>query len=74
MTTTTRVALAGWLRTVQDEYLDMPGQQLTKPQMQRLWGFEDAMCDAVVDELVANHFLRPSSHDTFVLDEPRERR
>ena len=34
------------------EYREMPCLSLTKPQMQRLWGLETIVCDALVDALV----------------------
>ena len=59
-----------WLHLVQAEYLEMPGLQLTKPQVRRLWGLDSATCDAVLQELVDAHFLRRTQHDAFVLDGP----
>jgi menaquinone-dependent protoporphyrinogen oxidase len=48
------------------EYLEMPGLSLTKPQMQRLWRLEAAVCDAVVDALVASRVLRKTPRGTYV--------
>jgi hypothetical protein len=49
---------AEWLRIIQGEYLEIPGLQLTKPQVQRLWGLDAVACDALLDALVAARFLR----------------
>lgn len=32
--------LQDWLNIVRAEYLEIPGLNLTKAQMQRLWGFD----------------------------------
>jgi hypothetical protein len=45
----------------------MPGLCLNKCQMQRLWGLESFVCDALVDALVAARVLRRTSHDTYVV-------
>jgi hypothetical protein len=50
--------LNDWLRVVRAEYLEMPGLQLTKPQIRRLWALEEPTCDALVEELVQAHVLR----------------
>lgn len=68
--TTEQHTLADCLHLVQAEYLEMPGLNLTKRQMQRLWAFEDQACDAILQELVASHFLRRTPRDAYVLDAP----
>jgi hypothetical protein len=57
-----------WLHVVQAEYLEMPGLQLTRPQIRRLWGLEDETCDALLEQLVASHFLRRTPRDAYSLD------
>jgi hypothetical protein len=47
-----------WLELIQAEYREMPGLSLNKVQMQRLWGFDALVCDALVDALVAACVLR----------------
>ena len=47
-----------WLRLVQAEYQEMPGMNLTKPQVQRLWGLDEITCNEVFGRLEADHFLR----------------
>ena len=61
-------AVTDWLHLVQAEYLEMPGLQLTRPQVQRLWGLDSATCDTVLQELLAVHFLRRTHQDVYVLD------
>jgi DNA-binding IclR family transcriptional regulator len=66
--TTGKSTVTDWLRLVQAEYLEMPGLQLTRPQIRRLWGLEDATCDALLSQLTADGFLRRTTHDAYVLD------
>ncbi len=47
-----------WLELIQAEYREMPDLALSKAQMQRLWGFDEFVCDALVDALVAARVLR----------------
>ena len=63
-------AMTDWVHLVRAEYLEMPGLQLTVPQMRRLWGLEERTCDAILEQLVATHFLRRNTHDLYVLDAP----
>jgi site-specific recombinase XerD len=66
--TAEQLTLHDWLHLVQAEYLEMPGQQLTRSQIKRLWGLDSNMCDAVLQELVDAHFLRHALCDAYVLD------
>lgn len=54
-----------WTERIRAEYLEMPGLSLTRWQMQRLWLLDAALCDAVIDKLVATHFLCPRTHDRY---------
>jgi hypothetical protein len=45
------------LRRVQGEFIEMPGLRLTQPQARRLWGMDQASCDALLDALVEAKFL-----------------
>jgi hypothetical protein len=60
-----------WLRLVQAEYQEMPGLNLTKAQVQRLWGFDEPMCNEVLGTLVAEHFLKRTARDGYVLERER---
>ena len=58
--------IAHWLHLIQAEYQEMPCLSLTKPQIQRLWGLEAFLCDALVDALVAARVLRRTASGTYV--------
>ena len=59
--------LTDWTRLIQADYLEMPGLQLTKPQVCRLWGLDPQMCDVVLDTLVATAVLKKTPHQTYAL-------
>jgi hypothetical protein len=46
---------------VRCEFLEMPGLHLTLPQAARLWGLDLSSCEAVMDVLIRNEFLRRTS-------------
>jgi hypothetical protein len=50
-------AINDWLPLIRGEYLEIPGLQLTRPQIQRLWGLDQATCEAIVNTLVEARFL-----------------
>jgi hypothetical protein len=50
--------VARWLELIQAQYREMPGLSLKKPQMQRLWGLDAFVCDALIDTLVSARVLR----------------
>ncbi len=56
-----------FIEIVQTEYREMPGLQLTKPQMQRFLGIDVETCDAVLDRLEQKKFLRRTPRDAYVL-------
>jgi len=72
MITTERfdVAVSQWLARIQAEYREMPGLSLSPRQMQRLWGLDRTVCDALVDRLVAARFLRRTDEGTYVVCGP----
>jgi hypothetical protein len=47
-----------FLDIVRAEYREMPGLTLTLPQARRLWNLADEECAAVLEDLVAEGFLR----------------
>ena len=59
-----------WLELIQAEYREMPGLTLNKAQMQRLWGFDAFVCDALVDALVTARVLRRSTNGSYRTDGP----
>jgi hypothetical protein len=58
--------MAASLELIRSEYLEMPGLHLTKAQVQRLWGLDPAMCDAVMKHLEAIRFLRRTDTGAYV--------
>jgi hypothetical protein len=58
--------VAQWANLIRAEYQEMPGLCLTKPQMQRLWGFDAFICDVLVDALVLTRVLRRTNTGAFV--------
>jgi len=49
------------INMVRKEFQEIPGQRLTKPQVQRLWGLDEDTCDALVEALVQAQFLTRTS-------------
>jgi hypothetical protein len=66
-----KTRVAEWAERVRVEYREMPGLTLTRWQMRRLWCLDASLCDAVVEALVASHFLWCRPNDTYarVLDD-----
>ena len=58
--------IASWLQRIQAEYREMPCLSLTKAQMQRLWGLDGYVCDALVAALVEARVLRRSATGRYV--------
>ena len=58
-------AVVEWMQQVRAEYVEMPGLTLSKEQMRRLWRLDAALCDAVVDGLVASEFLERRPGDLY---------
>jgi len=56
-----------FVKLVQAEYREMPGLQLTKPQMRRFLGVDVPTCDVVIDLLESEKFLRRTPGDAYVL-------
>ena len=54
-----------WRELIQAEYCEMPGLHLTKPQVQRLWGLDEATADVVLAVLEDEKFLRRTPDDTY---------
>lgn len=66
--TTDSTITTDWVHLVQAEYMEMPGLQLTKAQVRRLWALKEDECDLVLHELLAMHFLKRTPRDEYVLD------
>jgi hypothetical protein len=54
-----------WRQLIQAEYYEMPGLNLTKAQVQRLWGLDEATCEVVLAVLEEEHFLQRLPDDTY---------
>jgi hypothetical protein len=54
-----------WLELIQAEYREMPDLSLSKTQMQRLWGLDPFVCDALVEALVAARVLRRTANGNY---------
>jgi hypothetical protein len=59
-------AFTDWLRLVRAEYLEVPGLNLTEPQVQRLWGLDPVMCGAVLSELLGRNFLKRTRQGAYM--------
>jgi hypothetical protein len=55
-----------WREMIQAEYREMPGLRLTKSQVCRMWSLDVLTCDAVLDALEHEKFLRRTPHETYV--------
>ena len=57
----------GWLSLIKGEYREMPGLQLTRAQVRRLWSLDSAVCDDLLETLEDSHFLRINPQGCYVL-------
>jgi hypothetical protein len=62
-----RTTTADWIQLVRAEYLEMPGLQLTRNQVQRLWGLDTFRCEAILEALIDAKFLRRTHGGAYVL-------
>jgi hypothetical protein len=62
-----------WVRIVQSEFIEMPCLLLTRSQVRRLWGLDDAMCTRVLDALVRDKFLKVTSDGRYARTTAAER-
>ena len=58
--------LAALLQRVREQYQDMPGLKLTKPQAMRLFGVAPSVCAATLRALVMENFLYRTEDGVFV--------
>jgi hypothetical protein len=65
LASTSKVMLSDWIRVVRAEYIEMPGLILTERQARRLWNLDAASCDAVLEALIANKFLKRTQNDAY---------
>ena len=61
-----QTTVADWLQLIRAEYLEIPGLRLTRDQVQRLWGLDEATCDALLEALVEDGFLRRTRTEAYI--------
>ena len=59
--TSVETPVTQWLQIVRKEFQEIPGQKLTKSQVQRLWGLDQDTCEVLVEALVQARFLTRTS-------------
>jgi hypothetical protein len=59
-------AVNNWLALIKSEFTEMPGLCLTRPQIQKLWGLDQPLCDAVIEALLASDFLRVTAQGAYM--------
>ena len=52
---------------VRGEFREMPGMRLTLEQAMRLWSLNRETCAAVLDELMASHFIERDTNGRYKL-------
>ena len=57
---------ADWLQLIRAEYLEIPGLQLTRDQVRRLWSLNELVCDALLEALIEEGFLRRTRTGTYI--------
>ena len=55
-----------WARLVRAEYLEVPGLDLTRDQVRRLWGLDPQTCDSLLAALVESRFLRRTRDNRYL--------
>ena len=58
--------LSGLLQRVREQYREMPGLALTKPQAMRLFGVAPSVCAAMLRALVMENSLSRTGEGVFV--------
>jgi hypothetical protein len=58
-----------WTGLIEAEYRELPGLNLTRRQIQRIWGLDETTCDSVMRSLVARRVLRETDSGSFVVCE-----
>lgn len=66
----TQASISHWVTLVEAEFREMPGLQLTKPQVQRFWSLDSVTCDLLLDTLEHVKFLRRTPKDAYVKVDP----
>ena len=58
--------MTDWLHLIRAEYHEIPGLHLTKHQVQRLWNLDANTCEAILDALETDKFLRRTHTGAYV--------
>jgi hypothetical protein len=56
-----------WLTRIEAEYREMPGLQLTEPQMRRLWRLDGTTCALIIAALLGSGVLAETPKHGYVL-------
>jgi hypothetical protein len=59
-----------WAGLIEAEYRELPGLNLTRRQIQRIWGLDESVCDFAVKSLVTRRILRETDAGMFVACDP----
>jgi hypothetical protein len=60
------VSIPDWLQIIRAEYSEIPGLNLTRRQVERLWGLDSSASDTVLKVLVDSGFLKCTSAGRYV--------
>ncbi len=63
--------LQDWSRLIRAEYDELPDLQLTRSQIEELWGLDPTVADAVLDALIGAGVLTRTPQGAFVRAEGR---
>lgn len=61
-----QATLADWTQLIRSEYLEIPGLNLTRSQVRRLWGLDEVTCDALLEALTDVRFLKRTPNGSYV--------
>jgi hypothetical protein len=62
-----RTAVTGQLELIHSVFRERPDFRLSRGAMQRLWGWDGYLCDALLGALVSAHALKHVGQDTYVI-------
>jgi len=57
--------VASLVTRIESEYREMPGLQLTAPQMQRMWCLDAVTCEAVIVILLSHRIVVKTSRNAY---------
>ena len=64
--TRSQLSIADALRLIRAEYHEIPGLHLTRSQVERLWGLDTSMAEALLGALIDIQFLRQTRTGAYV--------